>query len=163
MVTCGGQASIPLLHIVSLFCNQLDYIEVVSQIASNSAGPGTRINIDEYINTTELAIKKFTNSKECKVILNLNPAEPCVNMQTTMFIKCNNINFSKLVEALYLEINKITKYIPNYEIVIPPVINDDVLIMSVKVTGNGDYLPAYAGNLDIINCAAIQATRYLLQ
>lgn len=161
MITCGGQASTPLLNIISKHCSDLDYIEVVSQIASDSAGMATRINIDNYIHTTERAIKEFTNCKDCKVILNLNPAEPQVDMQTTMFVKAGNINFSSLVKDIYKTIEKLQTYIPYYELVMPPVINDEILVLSIKVKGSGDYLPEYAGNLDIINCAAIEITKHL--
>lgn len=162
MITCGGQASLPLLNLISLHCESLEYVEVVSQIASKSAGMATRINVDNYIHTTETAIKKFTNAKNCKVILNLNPAEPCVDMQTTMFIKFKNINYEALSEQIYKKIKELRTYIPFYELTIPPVINDDVLVLSIKVKGVGDYLPEYAGNLDIINCAAIEITKRLV-
>jgi acetaldehyde dehydrogenase (acetylating) len=161
MITCGGQASTPLLNVISKYCLDLDYIEVVSQIASDSAGMATRINVDNYINTTEKAIKEFTNCKECKVILNLNPAIPQVDMQTTMFVKAGNIDFPPLVEDIYKTIKKLQAYIPYYKLVMPPVINDDILVLSIKVKGSGDYLPEYAGNLDIINCAAIEITKHL--
>jgi acetaldehyde dehydrogenase len=162
MITCGGQASMPMLNLISKYCDKLDYIEVVSQIASKSAGMATRINVDSYIHTTEMAIKQFTKCDNCKVILNLNPAEPCVDMQTTMFLKFQNINFEDLVEEIYKKIKELKTYIPHYELVLPPVINDDVLVLSIKVKGSGDYLPEYAGNLDIINCAAIEVTKNLL-
>jgi acetaldehyde dehydrogenase len=162
MITCGGQASIPLLHLVSKYCEGLEYIEIVSQISSKSAGMATRINIDEYIHTTELAIKKFTGVKNCKVILNLNPADPCVDMQTTMFLKYENINMQNLLSQIDSKIEDIKKYVPYYELMSLPTLNDnDILILSVKVKGNGDYLPSYAGNLDIINCAAIKTMERL--
>jgi acetaldehyde dehydrogenase len=163
MITCGGQASMPMLNLVSKYCDSLDYIEVVSQIASKSAGMATRINVDSYIHTTEMAIRQFTKCNNCKVILNLNPAEPCVDMQTTMFLKFKNIDFETLVEEIYKKIKELKTYIPFYELVLPPIINDDgILVLSVKVKGSGDYLPEYAGNLDIINCAAIQITKELI-
>jgi acetaldehyde dehydrogenase len=162
MITCGGQASLPLLHLISKNSEALDYIEVVSQISSNSAGLATRINVDNYIHTTEYAIKQFTNVDRCKVILNLNPAEPPVDMQTTMFVRFNNINFERLVEDIYNKIKELKVYIPYYELIIPPTINDDILVLSVRVRGSGDYLSEYAGNLDIINCAAIELTKRLL-
>lgn len=162
MITCGGQASMPMLNLISKYCEKLEYIEVVSQIASKSAGMATRINIDSYIHTTEMAIKQFTKCENCKVILNLNPAEPCVDMQTTMFLKFQNIDFEDLVEEIYKKIKELKTYIPHYELVLPPVINDDILVLSIKVKGTGDYLPEYAGNLDIINCAAIEVTKNLL-
>lgn len=162
MITCGGQASLPLLHIISNNCEKLEYVEVVSQISSKSAGMATRINIDNYIHTTESAIRKFTGVDKCKVILNLNPADPCVDMQTTMFIKFTNIDFETLIEQIYLKIKELKTYIPFYELIIPPTVNNDILILSIKVKGAGDYLPEYAGNLDIINCAAIELTKQLL-
>jgi len=161
MITCGGQASMPMLNLISKYCDELEYIEVVSQIASKSAGMATRINVDSYIHTTEMAIKMFTKCNNCKVILNLNPAEPCVDMQTTMFLKFKNIDFELLVEDIYKKIKELKTYIPYYELVIPPTITDDVLVLSIKVKGSGDYLPEYAGNLDIINCAAIEVTKKL--
>lgn len=162
MVTCGGQTSIPILNLISDCCDSIEYIEIVSQIASKSAGIATRINIDQYIQTTETAIQTFTKCNNCKVILNLNPAEPCVDMQTTMFIKSENINFDKLQMHLNERINLVRTYVPYYEMVMMPVINENgILILSVKVKGAGDYLPSYAGNLDIINCAAINVAEKL--
>jgi acetaldehyde dehydrogenase len=160
MITCGGQASVPILNLVSKYATGLKYIEVVSQIASNSAGMATRINIDSYIHTTEYAIKKFTGCDNVKVILNLNPAVPCVNMQTTMFIKLDELDLEKFNKHLYERIEQLKQYIPNYELIIPPMFDSEsTLIISIKVTGAGDYLPTYAGNLDIINCAAIESTK----
>lgn len=157
MITCGGQTSIPILHLISQCCDNIDYIEIVSQIASKSAGMATRANIDHYIHTTESAITQFTGCKECKVILNINPAEPCVDMQTTMFVKGSEVNFNKLQESLNERIKEVREYVPNYEMVMMPIINEDgILILSIRVRGVGDYLPSYAGNLDIINCAAIK-------
>jgi acetaldehyde dehydrogenase len=163
MITCGGQSSIPLLHLISKYCEELEYIEVVSQISSKSAGLATRINIDEYIHTTEDAIKKFTGVKSCKVILNLNPAEPCVDMQTTMFLKHKEVNLRDLLGQLNNKIKEINTYVPNYELTSLPSINDNnILILSIKVKGTGDYLPPYAGNLDIINCAALKIIEKLI-
>jgi acetaldehyde dehydrogenase len=163
MITCGGQTSIPILHLISNCCSTIDYIEIVSQVASKSAGIATRINIDHYIHTTEAAIRMFTGCRECKVILNLNPAEPCVDMQTTMFVKSSEIDFNKLQETLNDRIKEVRKYVPFYDLVMMPIINDDgILILSVRVRGAGDYLPSYAGNLDIINCAAINVAERLL-
>jgi acetaldehyde dehydrogenase len=164
MITCGGQASIPLLHLISKHCSGLEYIEVVSQIASKSAGMATRLNVDNYIATTRKAITKFTGCKNNKVILNLNPAEPCVNMQTTIFIKIKDINFNNLTEKITEKIEELKTYIPYYELVLPPTMNENgVVVLSIRVKGTGDYLPEYAGNLDIINCASIKITEKLSQ
>ena len=164
MITCGGQASMPMLHLLAKRCKGLEYVEIVSQIASKSAGMATRINIDNYIKTTRKAITKFTGCRKTKVILNLNPAEPCVDMQTTIFIKTKDINFTGLIEAITEKIEELKTYIPHYELVLPPTMNDNgVLVLSIRVKGAGDYLPEYAGNLDIINCAAIKVTQKLTE
>ena len=159
MITCGGQASLPLLSIVRKHCKSIKYIELISQIASDSAGMGTRINIDKYIETTELAIEKFTGCVNNKVILNLNPAIPQVDMQTTIFIETNIPDLQEFNKKIYQQIEQIRKYIPYYALVMDPVYKDGILILSVRVRGSGDFLPSYAGNLDIINCAAIQITK----
>jgi acetaldehyde dehydrogenase len=162
MITCGGQTSIPMLRLLSNRCSGLEYIEVVSQISSKSAGMATRINIDEYIKTTRNAITQFTGCGSTKVILNLNPAEPCVDMQTTMFIKTKHINNNNLTEEIADKIEELKTYIPHYEMVLSPTVNENgVLVLSIRVRGSGDYLPEYAGNLDIINCAAIKETENL--
>ncbi len=151
MITCGGQASMPMLHLISKHCTGLEYVEIVSQIASKSAGMATRINVDNYIATTRKAITKFTGCKNTKVILNLNPAEPCVDMQTTIFIKTKDINFNNLTEEIAEKIEELKTYIPYYELILPPTMNENgVVVLSIRVKGTGDYLPEYAGNLDII-------------
>ena len=164
MITCGGQASIPLLDQMAKLSNRpIEYIELVSQISSKSAGIATRWNIDQYIGTTEKAIKHFTGCKECKVILNLNPAEPEVHMQNTMFIKMEELPFDSILESLMAKIKEIKTYVPSYDMTMIPLINDDgVIIFSIKAEGAGDYLPPYAGNLDIINCAAIKVLERLV-
>lgn len=156
MITCGGQASIPIAHLIgAIHKDEVDYIEVVSSIASRSAGPATRLNLDEYIDTTELGLKLFSNAKITKAILILNPANPCIDMQTTVFAKIKNPQLDKLTEELNVLIASIKKYVPGYELLVPPVYENGRIIITVKVQGLGDYLPKYAGNLDIINCAAI--------
>jgi acetaldehyde dehydrogenase len=165
MITCGGQASLPLINAISDCTEQINYIEVVSQISSKSAGMSTRINIDNYIETTEYAIKSFSKTKECKVILNINPAEPCVDMQTTVFLEIPNLDkldFEKIVSNVYTKLKEVKEYVPYYELIIPPMINEqEIMMLSVKVRGTGDFLPKYAGNLDIINCAAIKMLEVL--
>lgn len=96
MVTCGGQASIPIAYAIGQTHADLDYIEVVSSISSRSAGPATRQNLDEYIKTTEDGLKEFSGATRTKAILNLNPAEPCVDMQTTIYARVRNPNIEKL-------------------------------------------------------------------
>jgi acetaldehyde dehydrogenase (acetylating) len=155
MITCGGQASIPVAYAIGQTQKDIEYIEVVSTIASRSAGPATRQNLDEYIKTTEDGIKQFSGAKYTKAILNLNPAEPCVNMQTTIFAKVKKIDLAPLNIYLSDIVKKIQIYVPGYELILGPIIENDRIVVMVRVKGLGDYLPQYAGNLDIINCAAV--------
>ena len=110
MVTCGGQASIPIAFAIGKTRKGIDYIEVISSIASRSAGPATRINLDEYIHTTELGVKHFSKARRTKAILNLNPALPCINMQTTVLAKVTNPD----MEALKVAVNEIAAKIQRY-------------------------------------------------
>jgi acetaldehyde dehydrogenase (acetylating) len=165
LVTCGGQASIPIITLVASLM-KVEYVEVVSQISSKSAGLSTRINIDNYIETTENAIMKFSGVENCKAILNVNPAEPCVDMQTTIFFKTNESLYE--LSSINDEINNLSKklneYIPKYQINVPlSKVKDGIAAVNIKVEGSGDYLPSYAGNLDIINCAAIKALELIYE
>lgn len=156
MVTCGGQASIPIAYALGQTHSDIDYIEVVSSIASLSAGAATRSNLDEYIHTTESGVQKFSGAKRVKAILNLNPAKPCIDMQTTIFAKVEQPNLEKLKTALDSIIAKIKTHIPDYQLIVGPIIENGRIVVMVRVRGLGDYLPSYAGNLDIINCAAVK-------
>ncbi|OGT56661.1 MAG: acetaldehyde dehydrogenase (acetylating) [Gammaproteobacteria bacterium RIFCSPHIGHO2_12_FULL_42_10] len=155
MITCGGQAAVPIAHALAMTHHEIDYIETISNIASRSAGRATRLNIDEYIHTTEAALKSFTGAKITKAILNLNPAQPCIHMQTTVFAKVKNPQIEKLRHAVGAIAEQIQRYVPGYAIIVPPMIENDRIVVMVRVKGLGDYLPEYAGNLDIINCAAL--------
>ncbi len=155
MVTCGGQASIPIAYLIGKTHPEIDYIEVVSSISSRSAGPATRLNLDEYIETTEEGVKFFSGAKRAKAILNLNPANPCIDMQTTIFAKVNNPDINALKEEVDTMVTKIKRYVPGYKLLISPIYENGRIVVMVKAQGLGDYLPKYAGNLDIINCAAI--------
>jgi acetaldehyde dehydrogenase (acetylating) len=155
MITCGGQASIPIAHAIGKTQTGVDYIEVISSISSRSAGPATRQNLDEYIKTTEDGLKMFSGAARTKAILNLNPAEPCVDMQTTVLARVKDPDIEKLRDALTKLITEIQIYVPGYELILGPLFENGRIVVMVRVRGLGDYLPAYAGNLDIINCAAI--------
>ena len=155
MVTCGGQASVPLAHVIGKTQDNVEYVEVVSSISSRSAGPATRINIDEYIETTETAVRHFSGAKRSKAILILNPAVPCIDMQTTIFAKVAEPRIELLKMAVDSMVAKIREYVPGYQIILGPIIQNGRIVIMIRVQGLGDYLPKYAGNLDIINCAAI--------
>jgi len=165
MITCSGQAMLPLLHFVSQMTSGMVYVEAVSQIASSSAGMATRLNIDDYMTTTEAAIEHFTGVNNCKVILNLNPAKPEVDMQTTVYVKygCINFNLAELTDGMHAKVRELLQYIPGYSLVLEPMIKGtSILIFSVRVRGCGDFLPEFAGNLDVINCAAIEVTKRIV-
>lgn len=155
MVTCGGQASIPIAYVLGKTQKNIEYIEVVSSIASRSAGPATRLNLDEYVDTTELGVRTFSGVEKTKAILNLNPAQPCIDMQTTIFAKVKDANMDALKKELDIMVAQIKAYVPGYHILVNPIYENGRIVVMVKALGLGDYLPKYAGNLDIINCAAI--------
>lgn len=156
MISCGGQSSIPVINAVSEVVKQIKYVELVSSISSKSAGSATRINLDEYIHSTESAILEFSKAQKSKVILILNPAEPPVNMQTTISFQIKDPQMDLISEAVKARVNKVRQYVPGYELLLEPrQVDDDRVVVMLKVEGAGDYLPKYAGNLDIINCAAV--------
>lgn len=155
MVTCGGQASIPIAYAIGQTHDDIEYIEVVSSIASRSAGPATRLNLDEYIQTTEEGVQYFSNARKTKAILNLNPAIPCIDMQTTIFAKVKQPDLPALTRVVEDMVARIREYVPGYELILKPIYENNRIVVMVKAQGLGDYLPKYAGNLDIINCAAI--------
>lgn len=163
MITCGGQASIPVAYAIAQLGATLDYVEVASSIASRSAGPATRYNIDEYVGATEDALLKFTGARRAKAILILNPAHPPIDMQTTIYARAQGLDVAKAVQAVGEMAAKIKSYVPGYEIIVPPTLEAGRLITTIRIRGNGDYLPQYAGNLDVINCAAVAMAELIAQ
>jgi acetaldehyde dehydrogenase len=154
MVTCGGQVSVPFIKYLYDNCSFISYVEVVTQIASNSAGMATRINIDKYIETTENAICKFVDIPKCKVILNINP---CSNktMQTTIYIKTTKYNHGSFSSFIH----KMNEYIPNYIVSDPIWLSNEILMFHINIISSDGYISKYFGNLDIINCSAIHALK----
>ena len=160
MVTCGGQSSAPLVHAISKYSEQVLEIEVSSSIASKSAGPATRLNIDQYIESTENLTRLIANCEHVKAILVLNSAEPSVMMRTTVHAKILRYDLVAIKEEVKLIASKIKNYVPGYDVVVEPYISSlNTVSATVKVTGAGHYLPSYAGNLDIINAAAVETAR----
>ncbi|MES2077141.1 MAG: acetaldehyde dehydrogenase (acetylating) [Pseudomonadota bacterium] len=155
MITCGGQSSIPIANAISQVHANIEYIEVASSIASRSAGPATRANLDEYIETTEDALQRFSGARRTKAILILNPANPPIDMQTTIYAKIANPDLPAIQAAVAAMVEQLKTYVPGYQLIVPPTIEGGKVVTTIKVLGAGDYLPQYAGNLDIINCAAI--------
>ncbi len=157
MVTCGGQTSIPLIHILGV--NQrLDAVEVVSTIASNSAGLATRKNLDEYISNTERAIVSETSIQNVKVMLVINPAVPEIVMHTSIYIVGKDLNLENIETLLNNRIAQMNISNPNIELIASPTFFGlETVHFAVEVSGSGDFLPKYSGNLDIMNVAAIAA------
>lgn len=157
MVTCGGQASVPVVAALARFATQVEYVEVSSSIASRSAGPATRANIDDYIRATENAARLASRAAVAKAILVLNPVEPPTFMRTTVHLKGRLGDLSGIDVAVRKTIEAVRTYVPGYRLLVPPTQHaSDVLTVSVGVEGAGDYLPSYAGNLDIITAAAVK-------
>jgi len=164
LITCGGQASLPIAYAISQVHPDASYIEMVSTIASKSAGIGTRDNIDEFTQTTKDALISFTGIKKAKAIIGLNPAEPPINMRTTVYALIDDPNMEAIRKYVFRITEKVKQYVPGYRIIVEPTFENGRIITTVEVTGLGDYLPKYAGNLDIITCAAVRiAETYALK
>src|SRR3989338_11024427 len=155
MISCGGQDTTPIAHAIMKTHPETEYIEIVSHIASKSAGMGTRDNIDEYTQTTCDGIRYFTKIPKAKAIIILNPAEPPIIMHNTIFAQIKNPNLKLLKSSINSVVNKIRQYVPGYRLTLGPIFENGRVTVMNEVVGSGDYLPKYAGNLDIINCAAI--------
>ena len=160
LITCGGQASIPLAYALAQAVDSIEYLEVVSTISSHSAGIATRENINEYMTTTEYALGKFSGAKNTKAILNINPADPGICMQTTVYANATFGDPDLIKKRLEEMVRKVQRYVPGYQMVLLPMVNNNFITLSLTVHGSGDYLPSYAGNLDIINCAAIAVAEH---
>jgi acetaldehyde dehydrogenase len=164
LVTCGGQATIPIAHALSKIHPEIEYLEIAATIASRSAGIGTRNNIDEFTQATKDALKDFTGIKKTKAIIVLNPAEPPITMHNTIYALIKNPNMEKIISEVREVESKVKEYIPGYKVSLGPIYENGRLIIIVKVLGRGDFLPQYSGNLDIITCAATKiAEAYAVQ
>lgn len=154
MVTCGGQATIPMVYAVSSV-QEVDYAEIIATVASKSAGPGTRANIDEFTETTKLGIEKVGNVKKGKAIIILNPAEPPLMMRDTVHCQTTGTpNQEAITKSVNEMIKKVQQFVPGYKLKNGPVFDGNKVSIYLEVEGLGDYLPKYAGNLDIITAAA---------
>lgn len=154
-ITCGGQATVPIAKALNNVAD-VKYLEIVATIASKSAGIGTRNNIDEFTQTTKEALIEVAGVKKAKAIIILNPAEPPITMHNTVYALIDNPDMEKISAAVSKVEKDIQKYVPGYKVVLGPVYENGRVTTSVEVTGSADFLPAYAGNLDIITCAAVE-------
>ncbi len=162
MVTCGGQATIPIVAAVSRVV-PVQYAEIVASIASKSAGPGTRANIDEFTETTSAAIVDVGGAKRGKAIIILNPADPPIMMVNTvhMRVAAAQERREEIERSIREMVAEVAAYVPGYRLRADPVFDEDRVSVYLEVTGAGDYLPTYAGNLDIMTAAAVATAERL--
>jgi acetaldehyde/propanal dehydrogenase len=156
MVTCGGQATVPMVAAVSRV-QEVEYAEIVATVASRSAGPGTRNNIDEFTRTTAGAVVALGGAKRGKAIIILNPAEPPLIMRDTIHcLTAGEPDREAITTSVHAMIREVQSYVPGYTLKNGPVFDGRRVTVYVEVKGLGDYLPTYAGNLDIMTAAALR-------
>lgn len=162
MITCGGQATIPIVYAVSRVV-EVPYAEIVASVASVSAGPGTRANIDEFTKTTSKGVEVIGGAKRGKAIIILNPADPPMIMRDTIFCAIpEDADRAAIAASIHDVVSQVQQYVPGYRLLNEPqfdepsVVNggNHVFTTFVEVEGAGDFLPPYAGNLDIMTAAA---------
>ncbi|GAA3932433.1 acetaldehyde dehydrogenase (acetylating) [Actinomadura viridis] len=162
MITCGGQATIPIVHAVSSVV-PVSYAEIVASIASRSAGPGTRANIDEFTRTTARAIERVGGAARGKAIIILNPVTPPMIMRDTVFCAIPpDADTAAIAASVHRMVAEVAAYVPGYTLRAEPQFDEprDIwngmarVAVFLEVRGNGDYLPPWAGNLDIMTAAA---------
>ena len=163
MVTCGGQATIPMVAAVSRV-QPVEYAEIVATVSSKSIGPGTRQNIDEFTRTTAGAVEKIGGAKRGKAIIVINPAEPPLMMRDT--IHClteGEPKQAEITESIHAMVREVQRYVPGYQLKNGPVFDGRRVTVYMEVQGLGDYLPKYAGNLDIMTAAALRTGEMFAQ
>jgi acetaldehyde/propanal dehydrogenase len=163
MVSCGGQATIPIVAAVSRV-QPVEYAEIVATVSSRSAGPGTRKNIDEFTRTTANGIEKVGGAKRGKAIIILNPAEPPLIMRDTVHcLTRDEPHQKKITESIHAMIAEVQKYVPGYVLKNGPVFDGKRVSIYLEVAGLGDYLPKYAGNLDIMTAAGLRTAEMVAE
>jgi acetaldehyde/propanal dehydrogenase len=163
MVTCGGQATIPMVFAVSRV-QPVAYGEIVATVSSRSVGPGTRRNIDEFTSTTAAAVEQVGGAKRGKAIIIINPAEPPLIMRDT--IHClteGEPDREAITQSVHQMLAEVQKYVPGYRLKNGPVFDGNRVSIFMEVEGLGDYLPKYAGNLDIMTAAAARTAEMFAQ
>lgn len=154
MVTCGGQATIPMVAAISQV-QAVSYGEIVATVSTQSVGPGTRKNIDEFTRTTAGAIEKVGGAKQGKAIIIINPAEPPLMMRDTVHCLVEGEpDQAAITASVHAMLEQVQKYVPGYTLVNGPIFDGNRVSIFLEVQGLGDFLPKYAGNLDIMTAAA---------
>ncbi len=162
LITCGGQATIPIVHAINRVCS-VEYAEIVATISSKSAGPGTRANIDEFTQTTSRGIEVIGGAKRGKAIIILNPAEPPILMRDTVYalVEDGTMNEEAVIRSVQEMVATVQSYVPGYRLRTEPIIEGNKVTVFLEVEGAGDYLPKYSGNLDIMTAAAVKVAEEL--
>jgi acetaldehyde dehydrogenase len=155
LVTCGAQATVPIVAAVSATA-PVQYAEIVSTISSFSAGPGTRQNIDEFTIATARSLESVGGADRGKAIILLNPADPPITMRNTVYLDVADIDPSRASASIERTVEEVAAYVPGYRLTAPPLVDGEQITVLLEVVGAGDYLPQYAGNLDIMTSAAIR-------
>ena len=156
MISCGGQATIPMVHAVSRV-QPVEYAEIVATAASKSIGPGTRANLDEFTFTTSSAVAQVGGATRGKALVIVNPAEPPLMMRDTIYCLTETApDEAAIRESVHAMLAEVKHYVPGYRLVNGPVFDGNKVAIFVEVEGLGDYLPKYAGNLDIMTAAAVR-------
>jgi acetaldehyde/propanal dehydrogenase len=156
MVTCGGQATIPMVYAVSRV-QPVDYGEIIATVSSRSAGPGTRANIDEFTRTTATGVERVGGAKRGKAIIIINPADPPIIMRDTIHCLTETDPDQEAIRAsVHAMVAEVQKYVPGYQLKNGPVFDGRRVSIFLEVAGLGDYLPTYAGNLDIMTAAGLR-------
>ncbi|WP_209810817.1 acetaldehyde dehydrogenase (acetylating) [Ammoniphilus resinae] len=156
MITCGGQATIPMISAINSVAD-VSYAEIVATISSESAGPGTRANIDEFTITTRRGIEEVGGADKGKALIILNPAEPPILMRDTIYCEVKNMDEQKITESIKAMVERVKEYVPGYRLKQEPLFDGNRVTVFIEVEGAGDYFPPYAGNLDIMTAAAVKA------
>ncbi len=162
MISCGGQSSGPLLYAITQGVSGIQEVEVSISVSSGSAGPATRRNIDHYIEATEALAAQVTGCERAKAILVLNPADPPVMMRTTAIVQADVIDLEAVHIACAEMVAEVQHAVHGYDLAVEPhLLSENLVSVTARVIGAGFYLPPHAGNLDIINSAAVESARII--